>query len=258
MPMHNWTRVSAGTFHDFHNAWITHIKESLNAGLIPNSYCALGEKTVDEFGPHVLTRKAEEAKKPNRESSSATDSVGMIDVGMIDVGMSPPNVHEFQEANEEIAFSLQRQRAVVIRHASGDRVVAIIEIVSRANRHSMQTLSDFTDKVIASLQQGIHVVVIDSFSPGRNDPDGIHGLIWERMMAGEYHAVEGLPLTLVSYTANYPIKAWIEPYSVGATLTAMPLFLTNGHYIPLPLEETYCQSWAGVPERWKRVVLTDK
>jgi len=33
MPMHNWTRVSAGTFHDFHNAWITHIKESLNAGL---------------------------------------------------------------------------------------------------------------------------------------------------------------------------------------------------------------------------------
>jgi hypothetical protein len=30
MPMHDWTRVSAGTYHDFHNAWITHIKEALN------------------------------------------------------------------------------------------------------------------------------------------------------------------------------------------------------------------------------------
>ncbi len=252
MPMHDWTRVSAGTFHAFHNAWITHIQEVLNAGLLPNPYYALGEQRMGEFGPDVLTLKAEDAEEPADGSSFATDSEGMVAVAL-----SPPRVRASQEAIEDMAFYLQRQRAVVIRHSSGDRVVAIIEIVSRANRHSMQTLNDFADKVIASLQQGIHVVVIDSFPPGRNDPDGIHGLIWERMMAGEYHAVDGLPLTLVSYTANYPIKAWIEPYSVGATLTAMPLFLTNGHYIPLPLEETYCQSWAGVPERWKRVVLTE-
>ena len=32
MPVHDWTRVSAGTFHAFHNAWITHIQEMLNDG----------------------------------------------------------------------------------------------------------------------------------------------------------------------------------------------------------------------------------
>ena len=248
MPMHDWTRVSAGTFHAFHNAWITHIQESLNAGLLPNPYYALGEQRAGEFGPDVLTLKAEGTDDAVFSFSTESD-------GMVAVAVSPPKVQASQEAVEDMAFYLQRQRAVVIRHASGDRVVAIIEIVSRANRHSMQTLNDFADKVIAVLQQGIHVVVIDPFPCGRNDPDGIHGLIWERMMAGEYHAVEGLPLTLVSYTASHPIKAWIEPFAVGTTLTAMPLFLTNGHYIPLPLEETYSQSWAGVPERWRRVVL---
>jgi len=98
-------------------------------------------------------------------------------------------------------------------------------------------------------------VVIDPFPSGRHDPDGMHGLIWERLMAGEYSGVEGMPLTLVSYTAGHPIKAWIEPFRVGAELNAMPLFLTSGHYVPLPLEETYEQSWKGVPERWKRVVV---
>jgi hypothetical protein len=33
MPVHDWTRVSAATFHDFHGAWIVHLKETLNAPL---------------------------------------------------------------------------------------------------------------------------------------------------------------------------------------------------------------------------------
>ncbi len=136
-------------------------------------------------------------------------------------------------------------------------MVAIIEIVSRSNRHSIQMLNDFADKVIASLHRGIHVVVVDPFPSGRNDPDGMHGLIWERTLAGEYRGTIEKPLTLVSYTAGYPIKAWIEPYRLGDALTAMPLFLTKGHDIPLLLEETYNQSWSGVPERWWRVIVQD-
>jgi hypothetical protein len=34
MPIHDWTRVDAGTFHDFHQAWITHLKETLNDGVL--------------------------------------------------------------------------------------------------------------------------------------------------------------------------------------------------------------------------------
>jgi hypothetical protein len=34
----------------------------------------------------------------------------------------------------------------------------------------------------------------------------------------------------------------------------MPLFLDRGHYINLPLEETYSRAYAGVPRRWRRVI----
>ena len=31
MPIHDWTRVDAGTFHAFHTAWVTHLSEMLKA-----------------------------------------------------------------------------------------------------------------------------------------------------------------------------------------------------------------------------------
>jgi hypothetical protein len=174
--------------------------------------------------------------------------------GLVAVAQSPPQVRLSQEATEDIVFYLHRQRSVVVRHTSGDRVVAFVEIVSRSNRHSLQTLNDFVDKVVAALREGIHVLVIDPFPPSRHDPDGIHGFIWERLVAGQYTAADDLPLTLVSYCAGHPITAWVEPLAVGTELTSMPLFLTHGHYIPMPLEETYGQSYSGVPGRWKRVI----
>jgi hypothetical protein len=36
----------AGTFHDFHNGWIFHLKEAMNAGLLPEGYHA-------QSGQHV-------------------------------------------------------------------------------------------------------------------------------------------------------------------------------------------------------------
>ena len=33
MAAHDWTLVGAGIFHDFHNAWITEIRNALNGGI---------------------------------------------------------------------------------------------------------------------------------------------------------------------------------------------------------------------------------
>ena len=43
MPVHDWTKVNAGTFYDFHTGWITHLKEALNGGLLPDGYYAMSE-----------------------------------------------------------------------------------------------------------------------------------------------------------------------------------------------------------------------
>ena len=35
MPVHDWTRVDAGVFHDFHNVWIAFLRNALNSGVLP-------------------------------------------------------------------------------------------------------------------------------------------------------------------------------------------------------------------------------
>lgn len=249
MPMHDWTRVTAGTYHHFHNSWITHLTDALNTQTLPEPYYALGEQRSGDFGPDILALREPRSSEVegSRDDQAAPD-------GLLALATSAPTVTIAQEALEDVAFYLMKQRHIAVRHTNDDRVVALIEIVSPANRHSIDTLNDFADKVIAALRDGIHVMILDPFPPGRHDPGGIHGFIWERMMAGTFEQPKNMPLTLVSYCSRRPIKAWVEPLKVGASLIEMPLFLTPDHYIKTPLEDTYQRAWAGVPKRWQRVI----
>jgi len=44
MPVHDWSRVNANLFHDFHQTWTVNIANSLNKGLLPKRYSALLER----------------------------------------------------------------------------------------------------------------------------------------------------------------------------------------------------------------------
>jgi hypothetical protein len=55
MPVHDWSRVGAGTFHDFHCGWIVEIRNALNNGLLPTDHYAMAEQIVGNLGPDVLT-----------------------------------------------------------------------------------------------------------------------------------------------------------------------------------------------------------
>jgi len=248
MPVHDWTRVTAGTFHHFHNAWITELCNMLNNGVLPEDYYALGEQRSGDVSPDVLTLHADTAP-PRWTSETASD-----DSGMIAVAERPPKVTLALEAGTDAAFYIARRRTLVIYHTTGDRIVALIEILSPGNKHSQHTIGSFLDKVMAALRVGYHVMVIDLFPPGRCDPSGIHGVIWESITNEPWPAMPDRPVTLASYCARAPITAYVEPISVGSTLPDMPLFLTPGHYIYIPLEETYTAAWRGVPQRWRRVI----
>jgi hypothetical protein len=62
------------------------------------------------------------------------------------------------------------------------------------------------------------------------------------------------PLTLASYTAGAPIKAYLEHLAVAGHLPEMPLFLHSDRYIPVPLEATYQAAYRGVPAFWRDVL----
>src|SRR5207253_10862769 len=55
MPIHDWTRVDAGLFHDFHQDWTIELRRSLNAGRLPPGYVAFADQQTGGPIPDVLT-----------------------------------------------------------------------------------------------------------------------------------------------------------------------------------------------------------
>lgn len=61
MPLHDWSRQPAGSFHAFHNSWIAELQKALNRGLWPPGFMALGEQFTGDYGPDVLTLRTHES-----------------------------------------------------------------------------------------------------------------------------------------------------------------------------------------------------
>src|SRR5437868_6790002 len=183
MPVHDWTRVGAGIFHDFHHSWIEEIKRALNAGLLPPDYYALAEQIAGDVGPDVL---ALQIGVPDGETS--VDISG----GTVAVTMAPPKARF--TAQTEMDQYVSKQNTLVIRHSSGDRVVALVEIVSPGNKASRRALRMFVDKAAAALWRGYHLLVLDLRPPGARDPQRIHGAIREDIADASYRQPQEKPL----------------------------------------------------------------
>ena len=237
MPMHDWTRVDDGIYHDFHSAWITELRKVLNTGVLPKGYYALSEQHAGEFGPDVLTL---------RVPDSPGNAENMEDEGGIAIAAAPPKVE--LTATTDLRSYVAKRRTIVIRHRSRDRVVAMIEIVSPGNKKSREQIDKFVRKAVRAVASGVHVMVVDPFPPGKRDPNGIHGVIWSELEDDSYKQPVDRPLTLVSYLAGPVNTAYVQSFAVGDSLTVMPLVLSTETYVPLPLEPAYMDAWVGTPE----------
>jgi hypothetical protein len=236
MPIHDWTRVEAGVFHDFHNAWITHLRDALNNGLLPADHYALGEQIAGGLGPDVMTLRA----PPSADNGPSADLPGTTAVAV-----APPRVRLTVRAEAELYT--RRQRTLVIRHVSDHRIVALVEIVSPGNKGSRHEIRSLLDKALAALPRGIHLLLIDLQPPSPRDPEGIHGVLWEQLTGAAYQQPAEQPLTLAAYDAGPPTVAYVETVAVGGVLPDMPLFLAPEQYINAPLEATYLAAYKGVP-----------
>ncbi len=248
MPIHDWTRVEAGIFHDFHHEWISTIKRALNAGLLPPEYYALAEQITGGLGPDVLTLESVRTE-PGR---AGVDEATTADAGGHGVALAtaPPKVR-FTATAETERYARKRSR-IAVRHSSGDQVVAMLEIVPPGNKGSRHALRSFVEKAVELLDAGIHLLVVDLFPPGPRDPQGIHGAIWSQIIEDGFRLPPDQPLTLVAYSSGEVKQAFIEPTSVGGTLPDMPLFLEPDFYVPVPLEQTYRAAFDAVPKRWQQ------
>jgi len=241
MPVHDWTRVEDGIFHHFHNEWMTGLCNALNKGLLPEGYYALIEQHAGSYIADVLTLQHDASASPLP-----------IDAGTT-VTQAPPRVRRRLTAS---AVARRRRKTVTIRHVSGHRIVALLEAVSPANKDRARTVRDFAVKVEDAVRQGVHVLMLDLLPPGRHDPQGMHGVIWERLTSDSspYELPSAEPLTLASYVAEALPTAHIEHIAVGKPLPQMPLFISPKEHIDVPLEATCQVAYHNVPKVWRTVI----
>jgi hypothetical protein len=245
MPIHDWTRVDAGIFRAFHLKWIAELDKSLNGGLLPSGYYALPEQHAGSVIPDVLTLHASPASDEPLPLPPATGGTALAE--------APPKVLRKQTVG---SVARTRRRTLAIRHVSQHRLVALLEIVSPANKDRPQSVAEFAAKVVSALDYGVHVFLIDLFPSGLHDLCGMHGTIWQRLECTEepYDLPADKRLTVASYVASDPVDIYLEHPAVGVGLAEMPLFLRPDRYIDVPLEATYQEAYRTMPAFWREVL----
>jgi len=249
MPIHDWTRVDAGIFHDFHHEWISTIKRALNAGVLPPDYYALAEQIAGGLHPDVLTL---ESVRPGPMQPEDAAFAASGDGGGIALAEAPPKVR-FVLTSEPERYARKRSR-IAVRHKSGDQIVAVLEIVSPGNKATRYALRSFVEKALELLEAGVHLLIVDLFPPGPRDPQGMNAAVWSAIEEPSFQLPPDQPLSLASYSSGLIKQAFVEPVAVGSQLPQMPLFLEPDRYVLVPLEATYLDAFAAVPKRWRDVL----
>jgi hypothetical protein len=235
MPLHDWTRIPAGLFHDIHQSWSVRIKDTLNAGLLPKGTVALVEQKSGPLESDVLAIESR-GRRP--------DAGGVAT-------LEPPRKQIVRRTTKE--FYAGKANRIVIRHHLG-KIIAVIELVSPGDKDSRAALRNFVDKTIDYLRGGVRVLVIDPFPPSPRDPHGIHKAIWDEIEEEGFAFPSGKDRILVSYQTGGERVAYVEPIAVGDKLRDMPLFLTNDFHVLVPLESTYLATWNASPEEFRTAV----
>ena len=254
MPVHDWTRIYAGAFHDFHNEWLVAIKHALIRGLLPPAYYAMIDQVAGGLGPVVLA-----LHRP----------VGLVPPVIPPIQGNGPFAHPPRGSSHAVADRLPATRfhitnepkwyaskgkAVTIRHVSTHEVVAVVEIVSPGNKNSKNGIQSFVRKAEELLAAGIHLTVVDVFPPGPRNLEGIHPLIWGEDSADAFRFDPAKPLTCASYIGGLGAQAFVETVAAGDRLPDIPLFLTTEDYVEIPLEATYLTAYAGVPPAVREIL----
>jgi len=239
MPIHDWSKVDAGIFHDFHQAWTIELRNALNGGALPAGFFAMAEQILSGPIPDVVTLQ----RQPTNPTPQTRGGIAVAD--------APPRARFVTSADPDIYAS--RGNRIVIKHRLGE-VVAVVEIVSPGNKSGRHALNSFVAKAAELLRQGINLLVVDLFPPSPRNPQGIHKAIWDEFQDEPFELPADKPLTVAAYAAAVPRWAYVEPVAVGDPLPSLPIFLQPGIYVPAPLEASYQTTWSKSPEPARELV----
>lgn len=256
--IHDWSRVEADTWHAFHYRWISDIERALNGGVLPDGYYANPEQHASGYVPDVLAlEEVSHEIADDGDDEPLTSSVG--GVATLAPPASKPHLRLSARASDESALYAARRRTVAVRHRSGDRLVALLELASPGNKDRASAVDAFVAKAVDALHSGVHVSVIDLLLPRADAgvPGGLCGRVARAAGFGAFDPHEGWsdkPLMVAAFEATRPANAYAEPLAVGDALVDLPLFYKPGRFVDVPLARTYAAAWDATPRRWREVI----
>ena len=217
MPVHDWTRVEAGIFHDFHVAWLPEIRKALNGGLLPEGFYALAEQHAGRTIADVLTLHASPANLEPLPPLATTGGTAVAE--------APPRVRR----RESLEAGTAGAAAECWRFATS--AATAWSPCWRSYRRQTRTASRAWTILPPRPSMRSTPASIWSwwicFPPGPYDPQGMAGAVRQRL-AGSDEAdplPAGEPLTLASYVAGPGVDIYLEHLAIGGVLPEMPLFL---------------------------------
>ncbi len=235
MPVHDWTQVPAGIYHGFHLSWIAELKKAMNNGTLPPEFYADAEQYTDDKNADVLALHRSPA-----DSTAPLSSFGSV-------ATLPRPANSLHRTARTPKAGQQVQRRLVVRHISGHRVVAHIEIVSPRNKDRRTAAEGFVAKGRDAIDAGVHLAVIDPFPPTRAARRGLAAAIWRKYDPSPVVAPPGQPLCVASFTSAVRSEALFHFLAFGDEWPAFPLALTDTLSVNLPLADTYAAAFAGSP-----------
>ena len=138
MPVHDWTRVEAGVFHEFHGDWIFTLKNALNQGVLPPDYYAMGEQVAGGLLPDIVSPGNNASR--HAFSSFVQKSLELLDAGihLLILDLLPPGPRDPQGIHgaicaemSNVSFELPADRKLTLAaYAAGVELKAFVDPVA--------------------------------------------------------------------------------------------------------------------------------
>jgi hypothetical protein len=124
----------------------------------------------------------------------------------------------------------------------GGRLVAVVEIVSPANKDRPENRRGFVAKCAAFLQEQVSVAIVDLVTTRHfNLYSDLLELIGQTdvSLAPEPPSLYAVACRGTRQDIAWLVEAWLHPLVVGRLMPTLPLWLANNLAVPLDLEESY-------------------
>ncbi|MBC8461055.1 MAG: DUF4058 family protein [Deltaproteobacteria bacterium] len=212
-------------FQSFHNAWAVYIAGELNE-VLPIGFRAKPHAQIGNWEVDVRTDTS--LSEYEREKLRMQYQV-------------PPS-----SATTRATFPTELEIFVVNVGRRTQKIVGVIEIVSKANKDRPKNREAFVAKCYSLLSQGISLIMIDILAtPVFN----LHNQLLEALGIGEGKIKEYQeePLYCSAYRINVDaneeplVELWAEALKVGNELPELPLFITSEIAVPVKLEKAYME-----------------